>query len=421
MNEGEVETPTPLRLYREPDDKKLAGVCSGLADYFGLDPTVVRLAVVALTVTTGVAVLGYIIAALVIPLRPATVPRAQATPAMSGAGRSTGLLIAVLLLVFLAAFGEPWWLNAPTAGLGLVALGVWLLVKQDEQRSPRSATTDREMSAFSTTRSVEGTTVIDEAASERDQSDSDVGRSTTVRSSESADRAGPRGEVPPPVPPRGPSPSTLLPPPFPTSHGRFPTAIAALVMIGVGLVALLVVFDVWDLDVEETVGAGLVVLGAVLLVGAWRGRPQPLIALGIPALGFLVLADTIDLPINAGAGDRLVEVDTMAELRALDDTYELLAGDLVLDLRDAPLGRPGAPTPSLSADVGFGNLTVRLPDDVTAELDMDVGAGGIQVDRRSAEDGIDVDRSLVLEGETGGGRIRLDLHVGLGEIEVRRG
>lgn len=56
------------RLYRSRSNVMLAGVCAGLADYFGLDPSLVRLGYVLLTVCTAFSgVLVYIIAALVIP------------------------------------------------------------------------------------------------------------------------------------------------------------------------------------------------------------------------------------------------------------------------------------------------------------------------------------------------------------------
>ena len=55
------------RLYRNMNDKKLCGVCSGLADYFKLDPTLVRLAWAALVIFGGTGVLLYILAALIIP------------------------------------------------------------------------------------------------------------------------------------------------------------------------------------------------------------------------------------------------------------------------------------------------------------------------------------------------------------------
>lgn len=58
------------RLYRNTDDKKLCGVCSGIADYFGIDPTLIRLGCAFLAIFGGGGVLVYIIAALVIPEKP---------------------------------------------------------------------------------------------------------------------------------------------------------------------------------------------------------------------------------------------------------------------------------------------------------------------------------------------------------------
>lgn len=58
------------RLYRNTSDKKLAGVCSGIADYFNIDPTLVRLGVVFLSLAAGGGILAYIIAAIIIPEKP---------------------------------------------------------------------------------------------------------------------------------------------------------------------------------------------------------------------------------------------------------------------------------------------------------------------------------------------------------------
>lgn len=60
----------PKRLYLS-NDKQLAGVCGGIAEYFEIDPTLVRLAYVFLTIISGVApgVLAYIIAAAIMPKR----------------------------------------------------------------------------------------------------------------------------------------------------------------------------------------------------------------------------------------------------------------------------------------------------------------------------------------------------------------
>jgi len=58
------------RLYRNTSDKMLAGVCSGVAEYFNLDPTLVRLGVVVLCAAAGGGLLAYIIAAIIIPEKP---------------------------------------------------------------------------------------------------------------------------------------------------------------------------------------------------------------------------------------------------------------------------------------------------------------------------------------------------------------
>jgi phage shock protein PspC (stress-responsive transcriptional regulator) len=60
------------KLFLSQDDKKLAGVCGGLAEYFEIDPTVVRLATALLALATGVVpcLVAYFVAWLMIPGRP---------------------------------------------------------------------------------------------------------------------------------------------------------------------------------------------------------------------------------------------------------------------------------------------------------------------------------------------------------------
>lgn len=56
------------RLYRtEGPDAMICGVCGGIARYFGVDPTVVRVATVLLMAFAGLSLWVYIIAALIIP------------------------------------------------------------------------------------------------------------------------------------------------------------------------------------------------------------------------------------------------------------------------------------------------------------------------------------------------------------------
>lgn len=56
------------KLYRSSKNKMIGGVCSGIAEYFDVDPTLVRLGwVVGTFITGGAGVLAYIIAWIIVP------------------------------------------------------------------------------------------------------------------------------------------------------------------------------------------------------------------------------------------------------------------------------------------------------------------------------------------------------------------
>lgn len=55
------------KLFKSVTDKKVCGVCGGIAEYFEIDSTLVRLAAVLLILFCGCGLLAYIIAALVMP------------------------------------------------------------------------------------------------------------------------------------------------------------------------------------------------------------------------------------------------------------------------------------------------------------------------------------------------------------------
>lgn len=59
---------TDKKMYRtEGPDAKLFGVCGGIAEYFGIDPTIIRLATLVLLVPGGMSFWVYVVAALVMP------------------------------------------------------------------------------------------------------------------------------------------------------------------------------------------------------------------------------------------------------------------------------------------------------------------------------------------------------------------
>ena len=61
------------KLYKCEKDKKICGVCAGIAKYFSLDATVVRLALVAFCLLGGSGILAYIICAIVMPDEPSDI------------------------------------------------------------------------------------------------------------------------------------------------------------------------------------------------------------------------------------------------------------------------------------------------------------------------------------------------------------
>ncbi len=55
------------KLYRSRKDRKITGVCGGIAEYFDCDSTLIRLAWALLICAFGTGVLAYILAAIIVP------------------------------------------------------------------------------------------------------------------------------------------------------------------------------------------------------------------------------------------------------------------------------------------------------------------------------------------------------------------
>jgi phage shock protein PspC (stress-responsive transcriptional regulator) len=130
------------RLYRSREERMIAGVCGGLARYFGIDPVIVRVAAVALVFAGGAGLLAYLAAWLLVP------DEAEGAGSGAGAGRLATIVGAVLLVLAVGAI-VPFW-GGPFDGwnwggpfvslvvLGLAGLGVWWLASGEHPAgSPR--------------------------------------------------------------------------------------------------------------------------------------------------------------------------------------------------------------------------------------------------------------------------------------------
>ncbi len=132
------------RLYKSRTERMIDGVCGGVAAYFNLDPTLVRIAWVLLTLMGGSGILLYIVAMIVMPKEPFVFPHAggaapQADEATSQGSGSTNsskknsmfwgvLLIVVGAVLFLSNLDIPLWHGWWWVDKGLVLSILLILV-----------------------------------------------------------------------------------------------------------------------------------------------------------------------------------------------------------------------------------------------------------------------------------------------------
>lgn len=158
--------------------------------------------------------------------------------------------------------------------------------------------------------------------------------------------------------------------------------------------------------------AGLVIAaGAVLVIGAFMGRVR---WLGLPALSVAMAVGIVSaagIDFDGGFGEREYRPASASEIR---DRYELAAGELIVDLRGADL--PAGDTP-LSVDLGIGEATVLVPEDVCVASRAEIGIGVVDVfDRDTA--GADVTWDDRPRAAAGNSRVVLDAQVGIGHVQV---
>jgi phage shock protein PspC (stress-responsive transcriptional regulator) len=432
-------------LVREPSDRKLAGVCSGLADRLGVDVTALRVGAVLLALVTPVTVIAYVVAALVLPERRPDQPRVRAQRVHLGRIPHPVLVVAAIIAVAVIV-DDAWWLAPFPAAVALIAVGVWLIVQgrddgadgRDGLPWPTPQAPDVAVSQHTDAEGVNGTT-FESAPQDADTTEPLDG---TERFSP-AEGTGPSGEFPPPASPwwsgrpgqeefgadpDEPLAAPLAPPPVAPvvvspprprpPRSRLGAVVLALLLVGGGFMWLLDTVDLVDVDWPDRLALALVTVGLGLLVAAWWGRAWALVPIGLLLALLLVTAEALVVPVDAGTGEQTVIVDTASEL-ARD--HELFAGQLTLDLRQAELSTER--TTTLTGEVGAGQLRVLLPQGTTATVDAEVRIGDIASDGGddANESGVGLDETFTLTGADGGPEVELDLFVGFGSLEVTRG
>ncbi len=119
-----ISGPGPTRIQRNPDDKMVGGVCSGLGAAVGVDPVWFRLGFVFLALSTGIGFLLYLIAWIIIPEAPEGVALPPAA-ANNGAVAFGIFLLAIGSALFVDALLP--WFDRVAWPIAVVGLGLGLI------------------------------------------------------------------------------------------------------------------------------------------------------------------------------------------------------------------------------------------------------------------------------------------------------
>ena len=395
---GQHEMHDVARLRRSATDRYIAGVAGGLGRHFDVDPTVIRVVLVVLSFFGGAGLLVYAAVWLLVPED----GHDRAPVDLSGEALKLAL-VGVAFVAVLIAFGTPFFAHGwgfgfpvPLLVAGLVAFGVYSLVRRRGHQAFAPAppapwgaaapTSPPEGSAMSTT------TAPLQTAGQPPAGQPPVGQPLSASPA----------WMPPPVP-------AYTPPPRPRRTGLvlfWPTL--ALVAIALGILGMVDVGH--DVPVSAYAALGLTVVGVMLLVGAFVGRPGGLIALGL--VGALGLGATSILDATTG-GAVTNENVSLAPISAADvhPDYQYGTGTLRLDLtRVQDLAALGGRTVEVHLDAG--ELDVVVPRGLNVDVAASIRyAGQIDVGGTSGNGGWNQSLTRTLTTSTSPGAPTLDLHL----------
>lgn len=411
-------TPDPAapRRLTKSSDRKVAGVASGIAEYFAIDPTIVRLIFLASVFLGGFGLIAYVIAWIVLPAddgssrsgAPHTVASTSSTVV------AVGLLIAGAIIA--AATVDFPFGGGVFVALALVGAGAFLLLQgpgggvggagstrsAPPEGSPRAPGTALAVPEPASPPAVVGPGDGDVAASGDD--------TTTMATFSWAEDAPVSADVAPhphDAPPLGASPAPPVPTPPITA-----LVLSAIAVIGAG--GFLVDAAGWA-DVSPTVVVALC-LGAIgigLIAGAVWGGGGGLIPLGVFTTLVLLVVAVASPAFEDGVGERdFVPV-------AFDDVpseYRHGIGDLAIDLTavEFPAG-----THELNVHLGIGQVVVTVPDGVDVVVDGSLDIGELEVFDLT-QDGMGNDIATRYDGDPDDEvTLVLDVDAGIGHAVVR--
>lgn len=401
------------RLRRRTDDRIVAGVASGLADYFDVSPLGVRtlfgFAALVLAFDAfgegGLSGIGGLVSGLCTTAVLAyvalwvVVPRDDADDTRAGrlAGRFPRMAAALGILAVLAGAAVlgaqlGLWDDGLVFPLLLIVGGV-LLYRRDAAKTAGDP--------WQSTDPASGVS----SSPEPTPPASAYAITPAVGGPTSGTPTMPLPVVSSPQPPRPPRERSPL--------GWLGLGIALLV---VGTAAMLQNLGAIDIPIVRYPAMFLLILGATLLVGTFVGRARWLVLPALLVVPIVLLTSVITVPLEGGVGNLSTFPQTSA---AVQGSYRRVAGDVYVDLSQLA-GTHAAPV--VAASTGFGTITVTVPFDAHVTATGTAGLGQVHLGSLNTDSAFDATLTTTWEPRLGDGMtITLDLETGIGDIWVTRG
>ncbi|MFC4942793.1 PspC domain-containing protein [Pseudonocardia sp. GCM10023141] len=428
-----IDVPNTLREMwetrpaRPRDERMIAGVASGIARRYDIDPVLVRVGFVV-AAFSGIGAGLYIAGWLLLPDEPVEPGAPVRTKAPRGV-LVVGLVIAAFFTLG-TLFGGGNRLGDAIVPLLAVAALLFLLhhVRGDRVIRPAAAVPPPVADPMSapTVATPTGPSMVKTPVG------TDPAAAPTVA-------VEPEAPTPPAWDPLGaapfawdlpePGPAVPVTPPLPARR-RWPVTSVTLglaLLAGGGTAVILLLLGALTLTKAPLIsGVVLAVLGAGLVVGAFVRSGRGLIPFAV--LGSLLTWGLLAAPLSTFQGGGLGDVNaTPITVSQLQPNYQLSAGDITLDLRkldlSVPAGGDNAPVRT-SASVGAGTVSVLVGPDTDVTLNASAGLGSVSFGGREANGpGADIHATedLGADGVRAGRLLVIDIEAGVGDVEVRRG
>lgn len=409
------------RPRRPRHGRKIAGVAAAVGNRYGIDPVIVRAALVVATVVGGFGVLLYLLGWLFLPQEG---DETSGIEALFGRGRSSmpsaltiGLCIA-LIPVAGGTMGGMWFHGGGFIVLALLAAGFYLLHRNRGQLSrPVASATDFSAGApaFFHAEPTSGT-----SGQAPQHPETPTGDTPVAQDAQAAPPAwDPLGAAPFAWDLPDPAPVSAPPEPrAPRPRSKVGPATVGLALLVAGTGAVLNIAGVGWFTPPHIIGLALTVLGLGMVVGAFVRGGRGLVVLAVPlALAGLILTAMPFSELDRGGWDDIRQTPLRAD--QVLPSYAATGGRIELDLtKVAPSETP------IVTDISttMGEAVVIVPDsaDVTYTCETTMGSVDCLGDEQAGHGGGPVS-GTDLGREPGGQEIQLTVSSTMGSVEVRRG